>query len=70
MNKNKIKHNEEEVLEFKPNPEEIEEADVAIEQVDDKYETLNSQYIRLQADFENFKKRNAATAKVICTRTE
>ena len=62
MNKNKIKHNEEEVLEFKPNPEEIEEADVAIEQVDDKYETLNSQYIRLQADCENFKKRNAATA--------
>ena len=69
MNKNKIKHNEEEVLEFKPNPEEIEEADVAIEQVDDKYETLNSQYIRLQADFE-ISKSVTRLRQVICTRTE
>ncbi|MDE6758273.1 MAG: nucleotide exchange factor GrpE [Clostridia bacterium] len=63
MNKNKQKHNEEEILEFKPEPEEtVEEQEVELEKVDEKYEALNSQYIRLQADFENFKKRNASTA--------
>ena len=65
MNKNKMKHEEEEeVLEFKPNPEDIEEEqeEVALTPEEEKYEALNSQYIRLQADFENFKKRNASTA--------
>ena len=63
MNKNKQKHNEEEVLEFKPAPEEeIGEQQVELSEADEKFEALNAQYIRLQADFENFKKRNAATA--------
>lgn len=66
MNKNKEKYNEEEeVLEFKPNPEDMEEdeiQEVELSPEEEKYEALNAQYIRLQADFENFKKRNAATA--------
>lgn len=63
MNKNKQKHNDEEILEFKPEQEETEqEQQVELDPADERYEALNSQFIRLQADFENFKKRNAASA--------
>lgn len=54
------KHEEETILEFKPQ----EEAEAAEEkpQEDEKYNALYDRYLRLQADFDNFKKRNAATS--------
>ena len=52
--------NEEELYEFNPNvlPEGQSSGD-------EKYDALLAQYIRLQADFENFRKRNASTASVM-----
>lgn len=52
--------NEEETYEFNPNilPEGQSTGDA-------KYDELLSQYIRLQADFENFKRRNSSTASVM-----
>lgn len=49
---------EETVLEFKPQQpqEEVENKE------DEKYKALYDKYLRLQADFDNFKKRNQATA--------
>lgn len=57
------KQDEEKVLEFKPQekPEEKEEKP----QEDEKYNALYDRYIRLQADFDNFKKRNSATASTM-----
>ena len=54
--------NEEETYEFNPNvlPEGQSTGDA-------KYDELLSQYIRLQADFENFKRRNSSTASVMYT---
>ncbi len=52
------KQEEEKVLEFKPQEEIVEEKP----QEDEKYNALYDRYIRLQADFENFKKRNQATS--------
>lgn len=64
MSKIKQKSAEEEVLEFKP-AEPQGDAEVSIEGGDDKYTALQAQYIRLQADFENFKKRNMSTASTM-----
>ncbi|MDE6189116.1 MAG: nucleotide exchange factor GrpE [Clostridia bacterium] len=64
MSKKQKVNNEEEVLEFQP---QINEGDKASGEEDEKFATLNAQYIRLQADFENFKKRNAATASLMYT---
>ena len=52
--------NEEEVYEFNPNalPEGVTTGDT-------KYDELNAQYLRLQADFDNFRKRNSSTARVM-----
>ena len=52
--------NEEETYEFNPNvlPEGQGTGDA-------KYDELLAQYIRLQADFENFKRRNSSTASVM-----
>ena len=51
---------EEELYEFNPNvlPESLQTGDT-------KYDELQAQYLRLQADFENFKRRNASTASVM-----
>ena len=50
----------EELYEFKPNvlPEGQSSGDA-------KYDELLAQYIRLQADFDNFRKRNSSTASVM-----
>lgn len=53
------KQEEEKILEFKPQQEEVEEQKP---QEDEKYNALYDRYLRLQADFDNFKKRNAATS--------
>lgn len=53
------KQEEEKILEFKPQQEEVEEHKP---QEDEKYNALYDRYLRLQADFDNFKKRNAATS--------
>ncbi|MDE5654953.1 MAG: nucleotide exchange factor GrpE [Clostridia bacterium] len=52
--------NEEELYEFNPNvlPEGQSSGD-------QKYDELLAQYIRLQADFDNFRKRNSSTASVM-----
>ena len=51
--------NGEELFEFNPNlPEELRTGD-------EKYDELQAQFLRLQADFENFKRRNATTASVM-----
>lgn len=55
------KQEEEKVLEFKPQEEIVEEKP----QEDEKYNALYDRYIRLQADFENFKKRNQATSIIM-----
>lgn len=56
------KQDEEKVLEFKPQeaPEQEEKP-----QEEEKYNALYDKYIRLQADFDNFKKRNSATASTM-----
>lgn len=54
----------EKVFEFKATDE--QKAD-APSQDDEKFLSLNNQYIRLQADFENYKKRNAVTAQRMYT---
>lgn len=54
---------EEEALEFKPVPPETAGDEFNVQE--DKYEALYSQYIRLQADFENFKKRNMAAVSAM-----
>ena len=64
MSKIKQKAAEEEVLEFKP-AEPQGDAEVSIEGGAEKYTALQAQYIRLQADFENFKKRNMSTASTM-----
>lgn len=50
----------EELYEFNPNvlPEGQSSGDA-------KYDELLAQYIRLQADFDNFRKRNSSTASVM-----
>ena len=53
------KQEEEKILEFKPQQEEVEEQKP---QEGEKYNALYDRYLRLQADFDNFKKRNAATS--------
>lgn len=53
------KQEEEKILEFKPQQEEVEQEQP---QEDEKYNALYDRYIRLQADFDNFKKRNSATS--------
>lgn len=53
------KQEEEKILEFKPQQEEVEEQKP---QEDEKYNALYDRYLRLQADFDNFKKRNVATS--------
>ncbi len=53
------KQEEEKILEFKPQQEEVEEQKP---HEDEKYNALYDRYLRLQADFDNFKKRNAATS--------
>lgn len=57
--------NEEEVLEFNPNipPEEMQQEQFS--SGDSKYDELYAQYVRLQADFDNFRKRNSSTASVM-----
>ena len=51
---------EEPVLEKKEEEEKIEEVANEKNEWQEKYETLNNQYIRLAADFDNFRKRQEA----------
>lgn len=66
MAKKQKNNNEEEALDFAPQID-GNEVEAEASEEDEKYNTLNAQYIRLQADFENFKKRNAATASLMYT---
>lgn len=51
---------EEQIAEEEPKEDVQEAADNQINEWQEKYETLNNQYIRLAADFDNFRKRQAA----------
>ncbi len=63
LKKDHHENNEEEVLEFNPNiPQDEQEH---LESGDARYDELYAQYVRLQADFDNFRKRNTATASVM-----
>ena len=57
--------NEEEVLEFNPNLTPEEEQQEQVSSGDARYDELYAQYVRLQADFDNFRKRNSSTASVM-----
>ena len=66
LKKDHHENNEEEVLEFNPNiPQDEQEH---LESGDARYDELYAQYVRLQADFDNFRKRNTATASVMYMR--
>ena len=64
--KNKAEQDQEEVLEFNPDIQEQTDEEEYPESVSvEHYNALYDQYVRVQADFENFKRRNAMTASTM-----
>ena len=71
--KNKAEHeqeleqqNQEEVLQFNPEmPQEEENVEYPESVSVEQYNALYDQFVRVQADFENFKRRNAMTASTM-----
>lgn len=66
LRKDKEEREQEEVLDFNPEaPNEDGEQYVEESDGDERYNALYAQYIRVQADFENFKRRNMMTASTM-----